>query len=62
MALEQKGKFANTPCAGPQRGWSQVGAETTALLRDENLNGAPAGNLNDEKVCLIIFPKVSHYG
>jgi isopenicillin N synthase-like dioxygenase len=56
MAPEQKSKLANIPCAGPQRGWSQIGAETTALLREENLQGAPLGSLTDEKVCLMKFP------
>jgi hypothetical protein len=50
LNLELKQEFANVPSAGPQRGWSHIGAETTARLREENLRGAPEGDLMDEKV------------
>ena len=43
-------KIIHHPGPDPQRGWSQKGAETTSKLRKENADGAPRGELLDEKV------------
>lgn len=50
MTTEQKMKIIHHPGPDPQRGWSQKGAETTSKLRKENADGAPTGELLDEKV------------
>ncbi|CAD6593810.1 MAG: hypothetical protein ASARMPREDX12_007681 [Alectoria sarmentosa] len=49
MTTEQKMKIIHHPGPDPQRGWSQKGAETTSKLRKENADGAPRGELLDEK-------------
>jgi hypothetical protein len=44
--------MANIPGPYPQRGWSCVGAESTARLRKENLNDSNGDGLEDSKVNL----------
>lgn len=50
MPDEEKFRIRNIPGPHPQRGWSCVGAERTAKLREEQQNDGRI-DLTDERVC-----------
>jgi hypothetical protein len=53
MPMQEKAKITNDPGPHPQRGWSRIGMEQTAKLREENIAEAAGREVSDKKVCLI---------
>lgn len=50
LPTSEKVKIANDPGPHPQRGWSRIGMEQTAKLREENLAEAAGREVSDKKV------------
>ncbi|KAB8224427.1 hypothetical protein BDV33DRAFT_154224 [Aspergillus novoparasiticus] len=49
LPTSEKVKIANDPGPHPQRGWSRIGMEQTAKLREENLAEAAGREVSDKK-------------